>query len=94
MKTKTKKKDDRRYGSFWKCLTCADQPEFEHKDAMKHFADVHGIDTENTKGRKSMLMHLDGDTWFSWDYEWTIGDVKAHQHTCSKRSRDDQMYWQ
>ena len=85
---------ERRFGSFWVCPNCPDNPEFEHEAMMKHLKEVHGIDPKTIKGKKSMLMHLDGDTWFSWDYEWEIGDLKFLQHTCSKRTRSDAMHWQ
>jgi hypothetical protein len=87
------KTKDRKFGSFWKCLSCNGEPEFEHGDMMKHLKEAHGIDPRTTKGSKKMLMHMDGDTWFSWDYEWGIGAVKAHQHTCQKRSAEDAAYW-
>jgi len=61
---------------------------------MKHLADVHKIDAKSTKGTRGMLMHTDGDTWFSWSYEWEIAGMKFLQNTCSKRSPEDMMYWQ
>jgi hypothetical protein len=88
------KTEQRKFGTFWKCLSCKDEPEFEHDGMMKHLKETHGIDPKTTKGTKKMLMHMDGDTWFSWDYEWEIGDVKAHQHTCQQRSAEAAFYWQ
>lgn len=88
-----KKTEERRFGSFWKCLSCGGNPEFEHDAMMSHLKDVHNIDPKTSKGKKSMIMHMDGDTWFSWDYEWDINGVKAHQHTCQKRSAEDAAYW-
>lgn len=88
-----KKPDTRRYGSFWICPNCEGSPEFDHEAMMKHLKDAHQIDPKSTKGKKSMLMHLDGDTWFSWDFEWEIGGLKFNQHTCNKRSQDDMMRW-
>lgn len=40
-----------------------------------------------------MLMHMDGDTWFSWQYEWEISGKKFIQNTIQPRSRKDQAYW-
>lgn len=91
MKTK-KEKTQRRFGSFWICPNCKDDPEFEHDAMMEHLKTVHNIDTK-TKGTKRVLMHLDGDTWFSWDYEWEINGLKFNQHTCQKRSKEDAAYW-
>lgn len=85
---------NRRFGSFWVCTVCKDNPEFEHKDMMQHMSAVHNIDVKNTKGRKSMLMHLDGSDYFSSQYEWEINGMKFLQTTCSKRSKQDAMYWE
>ena len=86
-------KTERRFGSFWKCLSCEGSPDFEHSDMMKHLTDAHKIDVHNTKGTSMTIMHMDGDTWFSWDYEWQIEDVKAAQHTCYERSPEDAAMW-
>lgn len=88
-----KKKEERVYGSLWQCHSCADAPEFEQSGAMDHLRDVHGIDTKTTKGTRSMLAHIDGDTWFSWDYEWDIAGLKLTQHTCTKRTGSNAAMW-
>lgn len=75
----------------WICCTCDGKHELEHAEMMEHLKTVHGIDPKTAKGTKRMLMHTDGDTWFSWQYEWTIGDVTAVQNTISPRSKDDMM---
>lgn len=85
MSAKKKTPDTRRYGSFWTCPTCSNA-EFEQSEMMAHLREVHDIDSKTTKGTRAMLSHLDGDTWFSWNYEWTIGDMKFFQSTCTKRS--------
>jgi hypothetical protein len=85
-KAKQPKPEERRYGSFWHCLTCADDQERGHADMMKHLQEKHGIDTKTAQGNRQALRHLDGSDWFSWEYEWIIGEVKAHQHLCQKRS--------
>lgn len=90
--SKTTKSEERRFGSFWVCPNCEGNPEFEHDAVMQHFKEVHGIDSK-AKGKKSMLCHMDGDTWFSWDYEWEINGLKFLQHTCNKRSAEDAAYW-
>lgn len=85
--------EQRRFGSFWICPNCEGNPEFEHDAMMTHFKEVHALDPKTTKGKKSMLCHVDGDTWFCWAYEWEIGGLKFHQHTCSKRSPEDAANW-
>ena len=84
----SKKPDDRRYGVWWICPNCEGNPEFEQKAMMEHMREVHKVDTSG-KGNRSMLMHMDGDKWFSWSYEWTLGDLKFIQHTCQKRGKSD-----
>ncbi len=69
----------------WKCLACSEEPEFEHKDMMQHFRDVHKIEPKTTKGKKSMLMHLDAADSYTFQWEWTIGDIKAIQCVTNKR---------
>lgn len=91
MKTKPEK-EQRRFGSFWVCPNCEGHPEFEHKKAMEHMQKVHDIG-KGEKGTRSMLMHVDGDTWFSWKYEWEIKGLKFLQTTCTKRVGDDAEMW-
>ena len=86
-------KTERKFGSFWTCLNCEGNPEFEHKAMMTHLSDVHGIDTKKSKGTRRMLMHMDGDTWFSWSYEWEIDGKKFVQNTCQKRTGEDAAFW-
>lgn len=94
MKTKrTKKPDTKRYGSFWTCPNCEGSPEFEHKDMMTHFTEAHQIDPAKTKGKKSMLMHMDGSNWFSSSYEWTIGELKFNQSITTKRTGSNPEMW-
>lgn len=66
---------------------------FSHADFMKRLKEVHGIDPSATKGTRSMRMHVDGDTWFSYEYEWTIGDKKFGQHTRQNRTGMDRQIW-
>lgn len=46
--------------------------EMTHAQAMEHLRDKHELDTKGLKCRKQMLMHMDGDTWFTSNYEVTI----------------------
>jgi len=82
----SKKKTERRFGSWWVCPTCANA-EFDQSEMRAHFRDAHGIDSTTTKGTRVMLSHLDGSDWFSWNYEWTIAGMKFLQSTCTKRTK-------
>lgn len=86
-------KNKRRFGSFWVCPNCKDNPELEHKEMMAHFKDAHSIDPGTTKGNKSMLMHVDGDAWYSYQYEWTIGGLKFIQNQYYERTGDNLAMW-
>lgn len=91
MSKKTKSKEVKP-SNTWKCCACGDA-EFQHDEMMVHLKEHHGLDPKTVKGTRRMLMHLDGDTWFAYQWEWIIGDIKAIQHTVSPRSKDDMMRW-
>jgi hypothetical protein len=86
-----KKKDERRYGSFWTCPNCEGHPEIPQNHFVNHLKEKHGI--TDAKGKRSMISHLDGDTWFAWNYEWEIGGLKFFQSTCDKRSPESAAMW-
>ena len=78
--------------NVWQDETAPGQ-EFEHADFLKRLKEVHGIDPATTKGTREMLSHIDGDTWFSWSYQWTIGGKKSTQHTCDLRRGSNRRMW-
>lgn len=88
-----KQTKERKYGSFWTCLACEGNPDFEHKAMMTHIKDVHGIDAKTTKATRRMLMHMDGADFYSWQFEWEINGLKFLQSTCDKRTDEDAAYW-
>lgn len=71
------------------CETCNDGKEIDANDIKVHLKEVHKL--EDFKGRRETLMHMDGTDWFSWEFRWTIGDVKLIQNTISPRRKDDPM---
>ena len=83
----------RKFGSFWICPNCEGRPEFGHEAMMSHLKVAHQIDASKTKGTRRSIMHMDGDTWFSWSYEWEIAGKKFIQNTCQKRSGEDALMW-
>ncbi len=76
------------YNIFW-CDTCGGLEVGGPEAIKKHLAEVHEV--TDFRGTREMGMHLDGDTWFSWTYNWTVGGVKLHQETRQNRSRNDMM---
>jgi hypothetical protein len=86
-------KEDRRFGSFWTCPNCEGTPEFDHAGMMQHMRSVHSIDTKNTKGKRSMVMQMDGSDFYSSVYEWEVGGLKFNQSTCNKRTGMNAAMW-
>ncbi len=72
-------------------ITCCGKV-FPAKELGDHLKTVHGLDIKVTKVKKSMLMHMDGDYWFSykWRYETETGLV-FEQYTEQVRAHDDMM---
>lgn len=52
--------------------SCDESKTFERTEFLKHLGEVHGIKKENVKGRKEMLMHMDGPKFYSSTYAWTL----------------------
>ena len=82
--------------NHWFCEGCKTEA-LTHPEMMTHLHEKHSCPTEKIKGKRSMRMHMDGDTWFDWQYDWEIespsGLVKLLQHTRSRRAKDDMMRW-
>ena len=80
--------------NLWGCEDCKMGP-LEHKEMLAHLETAHGVDTKGLKGKRSMIMHMDGDTWFKWQWAWEIesptGIVKLTNETLSRRAKDDMM---
>jgi hypothetical protein len=65
----------------------------EFADFKKHLAEVHKLDPKQMKGKKSMLMHMDGDNWFSYNWQWELeSGLKFTQYTMQARSKDSMMF--
>jgi hypothetical protein len=81
----------------WWCETCGTKPDepMSRPDMLKHLQERHEIDTKNLKGKREMLMHLGGDTWFSYQWAFTFdtlkGEVKLTNSTTQPRAKDDMM---
>jgi len=76
-------------------------PDCKDKDSMvleefKHHAfSVHGLKADQFKGKKQMVMHLDGYQWYAYTYEWTLDSgLKFHQFIKMARKKDDPMRYE
>lgn len=94
---KTTKSKEVEPSNTFVCATCGQKEQMEHPEAMKHLQEIHGIDTKGLKAVKKTVAHLDGDTWFSWQYEIVIpsakGDVTLYNEVICPRAMDDMMRW-
>lgn len=74
------------------CDSCKDAVAMELKEFKEHLASVHGIDATNFKGRKQMVMHMDGADWYASNFKWTLeGGLIFHQHVQNARGKSDPM---
>lgn len=77
------------------CLDCVNSKGLEFTEFKTHLKSVHKINTDDRdqlKGNRKMLMHLDGDYWFSSSYEWTLENgLKFSQYCENAREKDDPM---
>lgn len=78
----------------WWCENCKSE-EMTHDQMKAHIQEKHGLDPAKTKGMKSMLLHMDGRDWFSYQWQWTLNGEKENvvltQSTISPRAEDDMM---
>lgn len=78
--------------NLWSDETAPEQS-FTHEEMMKRLKEVHGIDPATTKGQRSMMSHIDGDTWFTYNYQWTIGGKKFYQSIRQLRRGSNRAIW-
>ncbi len=72
-------------------FTCCGQV-FKFNEFKKHVTETHKLDVTKTQGKKSMLMHLDGSYYFSYNYQWELETgLRFTQYTMQARSKDDYM---
>lgn len=91
---KTKSKEVVASNAWW-CETCGAKEEMTHPEMIAHLKETHGLESKGLKCRRQMLMHVDGDTWFTSQYLVTIetpgGELKLTNSTMNPRESDDPM---
>lgn len=78
------------------CQSCDNAAEMEIDDFKKHLSEVHNIDLKTTPFTRSMLMHIDADRWYEYQYQWTENKpdgLRFQQFIRKMRSPDDMMYY-
>jgi hypothetical protein len=85
--------EERRFGYWWIDPNQPGAPEVaaDNKSFATYLKEKYGI--AEAKGKKSMMMHVDGDTWFHWQWKWEIGGKEFLQFYTGKRSPEDAAYW-
>jgi hypothetical protein len=58
-----------------------------------HLVEVHGLRPDQFKGKRQMVAHIDGDYWYSYNYEWTLDSgLTLHQYIRLARDEHSRMY--
>ncbi len=61
--------------------------EFKH-----HLFKDHNLKADQLKGKKQLKMHMDGEQWYSYNYEWTLDSgLTFYQFTKQARALNDPM---
>lgn len=74
-------------------FTCCGQT-FKFKDFEKHLSGAHQIHSiKGLVGKKSAIAHIDGDKWFSWNYQWELeSGLKFTQYVMQARTKHSMMH--
>jgi hypothetical protein len=90
---KTKSKEVKPSNAWW-CENCQTK-QMTQAEMLDHLRTVHGLETKGLKCHKKMLTHMDGDTWFSSQWEVIVqtdkGTIKMTNSTCNPRHKYDPM---
>ena len=90
----SKKSKEVKPSSAWWCETC-NSAEMKHPEMIAHLQEKHGLNTTGLECRKEMLMHMDGDTWFSYKWKITVKnndeEIIMTNETMQPRRKDDMM---
>jgi hypothetical protein len=66
-------------------FTCCNKT-MGYKDFMVHLKIDHGLDAKKLEATKQLLVHIDGDYWFSYRYKFTLkSGLQFTQYTMQVR---------
>lgn len=72
---------------------CGMADDLIHADFIKHLSEVHHLETKDLKGKKEIIMHIDGDKFYSSTYKWTLENgLEFTEFFESTRSKKGRMY--
>jgi hypothetical protein len=90
-KEQRKKDEDHLRKNPINVFTCCGKS-MEFKEFKEHLANEHKLTEAQFKGNKRMVAHIDGDYWFTYDYQWELETgLKFGQHVMMARAKDDIM---
>jgi hypothetical protein len=69
-------------GIVWTCTNCPGNPEFDQAGFAAHLKE-HGINEKN--GNRTLKMHMKGDDYSLFAYDWEIGGLKFTQSVCYQK---------
>lgn len=74
------------------CDECKDKDAVGFEEFKHHLFQSHKLKHDQLKGKKQMMMHMDGTQWHSSTYKWTLETgLEFTQFTKHARSLDDPM---
>jgi len=75
----------------WKCETC-DTEIYDRTAVINHLKEVHGETSSRPQGKREMVSHMDGATWYGGVDKWIMDCgaiiIESYHFT---RKKDDPM---
>ena len=75
---------------IYTCLSCDDKKPLNTKEMIDHLKNVHHL--PNTKGTRTMAIHVDAKDFYESRFHWTFGDVEVLEIEHSTRTKKTQMF--
>jgi len=74
---------------------CKDKDAMVFEEFKHHLFTQHSLKADQLKGKKQMVMHMDGTQWHSSTYDWTLDSgLKFTQFVKMARAKDDPMRYE
>lgn len=71
-----------------------DGVQYTQEEFLKRLREVHKIEPTGLKGKRTMMSHIDADSWFSSTYKWEIGGKEFTQFIKLPRRGANLHQWQ
>lgn len=74
------------------CAECKELDSMVFEEFKHHLFKAHNLKADQLKGKKQMIMHMDGSFWYSSTYKWTLENgMEFSQFIKQARAKDDLM---